>query len=672
MTHKEHILVTAALPYANGSIHLGHLVEYIQTDIWVRFHKLLGNEAYFFCADDTHGTPIMIAARNQGISPEELIEKVKKEHYHDLSSFQIDFTNYHSTNSEENRELATGIFLKLSEKGHIAKREIEQAYCEHDKIFLPDRFIKGTCPKCKAADQYGDSCEVCGSTYSSTELLEPRCSLCGTPPVRRTSLHYFVKLQDFEARLQEWYQQDQHISPAVAKKMEEWFQAGLKDWDISRDGPYFGFLIPGESDKYFYVWLDAPVGYMASALHYFRSIGKEEFFFRFWKSDPDWKIYHFIGKDIMYFHTLFWPAQLLGADYKTPNGVFVHGFLTVNGEKMSKSKGTFILASTFLRHLDSSYLRFYFAGKLSDSLDDLDLSFEDFLNRINSDLVGNLINIFSRSGGAIAKKLDYRLSALDSAGKAILEPIIAKKEAMISLLEQRQYARALREILALGNLINRYINDREPWKLVQEKPEAAREVITVALNGARILALYLKPILPELVQKIEKQLNCPPLTYANLSSFLENHTILPYEHLLQRVDQKSIDAILEESKQTLQEKTAQTTPKGDSSLISLQELQRSELRVGEIVEAKEVAGADKLLQLTINLGELGNRNVFAGIRIAYQASALIGKKCVVVSNLEPRKMRFGVSEAMILATGEGESLSLVIPDRQAKNGDRLK
>jgi methionyl-tRNA synthetase len=663
-------LVTSALPYANGSIHLGHLVEYIQTDIWVRFQKLMGNQTYYFCADDTHGTPVMIAAKNQNISPEEMIKKMQEEHYHDLSSFQIEFTNYYSTNSPENQNLSDEIFLKLKEAGHIYQREIEQAFCQKDNIFLPDRFIKGTCPSCGSQDQYGDSCDSCGTTYSPLELIDPHCAICHQAPTQKKSIHYFFKLKDFAPQLEKWYSDGTHVSAGVAKKMSEWFKGGLNDWDISRDGPYFGFKIPGEENKYYYVWLDAPVGYMASSKNFFTKQGKPELFDMFWREDNDFEIYHFIGKDIMYFHTLFWPAELMGAGFQTPRSVFIHGFLTINGEKMSKSKGTFILARDYLKHLDTSYLRFYYAAKLSDAMDDIDLNFQDFTFKINSDLVGNFINIFSRLIGNIAKKIDYKLGSMDDQGQALFKEILDKKDKIFTLYEERKFSQATREIMQVGDRINKYINDHEPWTLVKNDKEKATTVITVSLNAARLMAAYLKPILPEITLKIEKLLNIEPITFSNLDFTMENHRINPYEHLIERVDEKKIEQMMEESKESLTKNKKVSGP--ESAEISMEDFSKIDLRVGVIKEAFDVEGADKLLNLKIDLGPLGVRNVFAGIKKAYTPDQLIGKKCLVLVNLKARKMKFGISEAMVLATGEGEQISLLVPDTEAKVGDRVK
>ncbi len=673
------ILVTSALPYANGPIHLGHLVEYIQTDIWARYQKMSGHDVYYFCADDTHGTPIMLAAKKEGIAPEDLIERVHQEHYRDLTSFEIEFTNYYSTNSTENEQLARSFFKKFQQKGHIYQKEIEQTYCEHDKMFLPDRFIKGTCPKCKNPDQYGDSCEVCGSTYSAMDLLDAVCSLCGNTPVSRKSKHYFFRLADFEKDLLKWYSHGGHVNKSVAKKMQEWFSAGLHDWDISRDGPYFGFKIPGEENKFFYVWLDAPIGYIASSLNYFAKNDNMEYFENFWQKQPDWEIYHFIGKDIMYFHTLFWPAQLIGADFKTPNSVFVHGFLTINGEKMSKSKGTFILASIYLEHLDPGYLRYYYASKLNDSLEDLDLNLEDFMHRINSDLLGNFINIFSRSSGSLAKKLDNQLGTISQQGLAILENLWQAQTNIQQMYEDRMYSKLIREITSLGDTINKFINDQAPWNQIKNDPQQARDTITTALNGAKILATYLKPILPDLTKKIEAFLNIQPMSFANIKETMENHQINDYKHLLPRIDKKQIAALLEQSKTSISPNKKHSEPQNqpsstltDESIIDIQTLNKVDLRIGNIEEAKDVPETDKLIQLTIDLGNLGKKNVFAGIKKAYLPDQLINQKCVVVTNLEPRKMKFGVSEAMVLATGKDETLSLVVPHKNARPGDKLQ
>ncbi|MBE8401197.1 methionine--tRNA ligase [Leptospira borgpetersenii] len=698
---QRKILVTSALPYANGPIHLGHVLEGIQTDIWVRFQKAIGNECYFFCADDTHGTPVMLAARKEKITPEQLIERVGQEHYTDLTSFGINYDNYDSTHSKANQEISKDIYLKLKEKGHISKRSIEQAYCEKDRMFLPDRFIKGTCPNCNSKNQYGDNCEVCGATYNPKDLIDSHCTLCGTPPVVKNSDHIFFKLGNFHKKteqsnvdfdLQSWIETSEAVSESegVKKKLKEWFDAGLQDWDISRDGPYFGFEIPGEKNKYFYVWLDAPVGYMASSKNFFEKNFPNEpnKFDSFWK-DKNSEIVHFIGKDILYFHTLFWPAMLEGSGYRSPSKIHVHGFIGVNGEKMSKSRGTFIKAKTFAKFLDAEHLRFYLAAKLGPGMDDIDLSFDDFVNKVNADLVGNLINSVSRVSTTILDTLDRTLGTVSEEGLALLEEILTQpvktgirddsiQNIIKTAYEQRNYAKVMREITRLGDRVNRYVNDNAPWKLIKENPEKAREIVTAVLNASRFLAIYLYPVVPKISEQIYKLLNLkgsPEFKDLDKSRILEKTKINPYEMITKRVDEKAIKVMLEENKQSehpKKEEIPKSSNKEDGIEISIEELSKVELRVGEIVEAKPVEGADKLVNVKVDLGELGIKNIFAGIKIAYQPENLKGLKVVVVANLKPRKMKFGISEAMLLASGEGESLSLFVPHKDAKPGDRLK
>ncbi|WP_036095142.1 methionine--tRNA ligase [Leptospira weilii] len=713
-SHRK-ILVTSALPYANGPIHLGHVLEGIQTDIWVRFQKAIGNECYFFCADDTHGTPVMLAARKEGITPEQLIQRVGQEHYRDLTSFGIRYDHYDSTHSKANQEISEGIYLKLKEKGHISRRSIEQAYCEKDRMFLPDRFIKGVCPNCKSKDQYGDNCEVCGATYSPKDLIDSHCALCGTSPVVKNSDHIFFKLGDFHKKneqtplskekhttqsnadfdLQDWVETSGVVSESegVIKKLREWFDAGLQDWDISRDGPYWGFEIPGENHKYFYVWLDAPVGYMASSKNFFEKNFPNDpnRFDSFWK-DRNSEIVHFIGKDILYFHTLFWPAMLEGSGYRAPSKVHVHGFIGVNGEKMSKSRGTFIKAETFVKHLDPEHLRFYLAAKLGPGMDDIDLSFDDFVHKVNADLVGNLINSVSRVSTTILDVLDRTLGVVPEEGRVLLEEILNQpvkvgtgedsiQNIIKTAYEQKNYAKVMREITRLGDRVNRYVNDNAPWKLVKENPEKAREVVTTTLNANRFLAIYLYPVVPKISEQIYKLLNLegtPQFQDLDVANILEKTKVNPYEMITKRVDEKAINVMLEENKQSeLPEK--EKTPKSSENSgkeerieISIEDLSKIELRVGQIVEAGPVEGADKLVNVKVDLGELGIKNVFAGIKVAYQPEDLKGLKVVVVANLKPRKMKFGISEAMLLASGEGESLSLFVPHRDAKPGDKLK
>jgi methionyl-tRNA synthetase len=667
MENKK-ILVTSALPYANGSIHLGHLLEAVQTDIFVRFQKSIGNECYYFCADDTHGTPVMLAAKKEGISPEELVARIREEHYRDLVSFYIQYDNYYSTNTPENKFFSEDIYLKLKEKNHISEREIEQSYCNHDAMFLPDRFIKGTCPKCGAKDQYGDGCEICGTTYSPKDLIHSQCAICGSTPVLKNSKHYFFKLQDFEKKLLEWMDEKNHsIDSGVKRKLSEWFKDGLKEWDISRDGPYFGFKIPGEENKYFYVWLDAPIGYIASSKNYFQEHSIETFE-EFWKQEKG-EIVHFIGKDILYFHALFWPAMLMGAGYSTPNRVNVHGFLTVNGEKMSKSRGTFIKAETYLRHLDPEHFRFYMAAKLNDSMEDIDLNFNDFSLKVNSDLIGNFVNIFSRVSTSILDKLDRKLGKVSQEGNLLIQECLSSKNDIEKYYSTRNYSKAMKEIMRLCDNVNKYVNDKAPWSLIKTDPEKAREVVTDTLNAGKILAVLLTPVLPMITERIFRILDIPNPTFLKIEELLENKEIGLYEFLSNRVDEKAIEKMIEEGKMSEPEKKPEVTETG---YIKIEDLSKVELRVGLITEASEVEGADKLVNVKVDLGEKGVKNVFAGIKTSYKPEELKGLKVVVVANLEPRKMKFGISEAMLLASGKDSTLSLFVPHRNANPGDLLK
>ncbi len=669
------IVVTSALPYANGSIHIGHLVEYLQTDIWVRFQKLCGNTCYYFCADDTHGTPIMIRARDEGISPEELIARVHDEHIADFTAFEIEFDNYYSTHSQENRVLSETIYQKAVENNVIETREIEQAYDEKEKMWLPDRYIKGTCPRCKATDQYGDSCDACGAHYRPTELIDPVSAVSGETPVWKPSKHYFFKLSAFETQLKDLAQKG-YVLPSVQNKLEEWFSQGLRDWDISRDGPYFGFKIPGEDDKYFYVWLDAPVGYMASCKNYCEKNNLD--FDTVWNSD-DWELYHFIGKDIMYFHALFWPAMLMCSGFKVANKLFVHGFLTVNGQKMSKSKGTFIKASTYKKHLDPEYLRYYYAGKLTSDVGDLDLSFEDFTNKVNSDLVGKLANLASRSAPMLNKKLDGKLGTLDDEGRAIVSRIQHQKAAIIADYESLNYASAVRAIMGLADETNRYVEQNQPWTLIKTDPEKARQVLTTILNAVRVLTIYLKPVLPLFAAKIEKLLAAGPLTLADVETVIENQQINPFERLIERVEKEKIEAMIEESKSENAQPEAEApestdAPEFDEPLepeCTIEDFMKVDLRIAKIANASEVEGARKLLQLELDLGPI-RKNVFAGIAKAYKPEELVGRHVVCVANLKPRQMKFGLSEGMVCAAGPGGSeIFLLDVDKGATPGMRI-
>ncbi|MGD0552522.1 MAG: methionine--tRNA ligase [Sedimentisphaerales bacterium] len=666
------IVVTSALPYANGPIHIGHLVEYLQTDIWVRFQKISGNQCFYFCADDTHGTAIMISAKNKGITPEQLIDGVHKEHYNDFKRFLIEFDNYYSTHSPENRNFSETIFNRLNAAGSITKRNIDQAWCPNCKMALPDRFIRGTCPKCKAEDQYGDSCEVCSATYQSTDLINPRCSNCGSTPVLKQSEHYFFKLTDYKKQLRDIFAKG-YIQESVSNKLDEWFNAGLKDWDISRDGPYFGFKIPGEEDKYFYVWLDAPIGYMASAKNYCDKNGLD--FDTVWNG-PDYELYHFIGKDIMYFHALFWPAMLVGAGFKTANKLFVHGFLTVNGQKMSKSRGTFIKAATYLNHLDPEYLRYYYAGKLSAGIDDLDLSFEDFVNKINSDLVGKFTNLASRAAPMLKSKLNSRLGKLDDEGKKLIDTIAAAGNEITQNYENLNYAAVIRTATALADLANRYVEQNQPWTTIKTDPEKARTTLTATLNAVRILTIYLKPVLPAFAEKVERLLNIGKLTFADINTTLQEHNINDFERLFERVDKEKVDAMIEESKDTgdkpiASEPTPAITAEPIKPECTIEDFAKIDLRIAQVVKAERVEGADKLLRLQLDVGGI-QKNVLAGIAQAYQPEAIVGKIVIVFANLKPRQMRFGLSEGMILASGPGgKEIFMLTADTGAKPGAKV-
>ena len=672
------IVVTSALPYANGPIHIGHLVEYLQTDIWVRFQKMCGNECLYFCADDTHGTPVMISARAAGISPEKLVEQVQKEHKADFDRFGVEFDNYYSTHSPENKYFSELIFGRLNKAGSIVTRDVEQTYCESCKMSLPDRFVRGTCPKCKAENQYGDSCEVCSSTYQPADLINPRCSTCGKPPALKTSKHYFFKLADYEQQLRDLISAG-HTQKSVANKLDEWFSSGLKDWDISRDGPYFGFKIPGEEDKYFYVWLDAPIGYMASAKNYCDRNNLD--FDVLWPGAGDgppksaggeYELYHFIGKDIMYFHALFWPAMLTGSGIKTANKLFVHGFLTVNGEKMSKSRGTFIKASTFAKHLNTECLRYYYASKLSDGIDDIDLRVEDFIGKANSDLVGKFANLASRSGPMLTKKLDSQLGRLDEQGRELISKLTAAKGQIIQDYENLKFAFVVRSITALADEANRYVEQNQPWATIKTDLEQTRTTLTATVNAFRILTIYLKPILPRYAEKVERFLKVGKLSFADIDAVLENREIGEFERLVERIDEKQVNAMIEESMETQAGEPVETAPTEPlKPECTIDDFAKVDLRIAKVVKAEPVEGADKLLRLTLDVGGL-EKAVFAGIATAYKPEDLTDKLVVVLANLKPRKMRFGISEGMILAAGEGgKDIFMLTADAGAKPGQTV-
>ena len=683
MSNKRDILVTSALPYANGPIHMGHLVEYIQTDIWARFQKMRGHRCFYVCADDAHGTPIMLRARQDGIEPEELIARVAEEHEADFADFRVGFDNYHSTHSPENLQYACLIYERIRDKGHIANRTITQAYDPVEGMFLPDRFIKGECPNCGAPDQYGDNCESCGASYSPSELRNPRSAVSGAKPEERESEHYFFRLGDFEAMLRSWTRSGS-LQKEVVNKLDEWFEAGLREWDISRDAPYFGFEIPDHPGKFFYVWLDAPIGYMASFQNLCDRIDGLEFD-EFWSSSSNAEVYHFIGKDIIYFHALFWPAMLHGADFRTPTAVFAHGFLTVDGQKMSKSRGTFIKARTYLDHLDPEYLRYYFAAKLGPGVEDIDLNLEDFALRVNSDLVGKLVNIASRCAGFINKRFAGRLSVHPTEPELFAE-FVRAGTSIAEAYEHREFSRAARESMALADRANQYIDEKAPWVVAKQdgREQELQDICSMGLNLFRLLIGYLRPVLPGTAEAAEAFLQIPALTWDALPEPLVDHRIAEFKPLMTRVEPRQIEAMLAASKQDLageegrKTKTLETRTEGHlaedpiADTIELGDFAKIDLRVARITAADYVKGADKLLSLTLDLGgEI--RKVFAGIRAAYDPEDLVGRHTVMVANLAPRRMRFGLSEGMVLAAGPGgKDIFILSPDQGAEPGMKIR
>ncbi|WP_445619447.1 methionine--tRNA ligase [Kushneria sp. Sum13] len=688
---KRQILVTSALPYANGSIHLGHLLEYIQTDIWVRFQKSRGHECHYVCADDAHGTAIMLRAEQEGITSQQLIDRVNAEHQADFARFGVAFDNYYSTHSEENRVHSERIYRALRDGGFIATRDVEQMYDPERGMFLADRFVKGTCPKCHTDDQYGDNCEACGATYTPAELLNPVSAVSGATPVVKSSTHYFFELPKFEPFLKEWTRSER-LQPQISNKLQEWFEAGLNDWDISRDAPYFGFEIPDAPGKYFYVWVDAPIGYMASFQQLCEREGLD--FDHYWKKDSDAELYHFIGKDIVYFHALFWPAMLEGANLRTPTGVNCHGFVTVNGAKMSKSRGTFIKAETYEQFLNPEYLRYYFAAKLTAGVDDLDLNLEDFAARVNSDLVGKVVNIASRCAGFV-KKSGGRLSAT-CAEPELVQRFIDEGEAIAADFEAREFARAVRRIMALADDANGYIAEKAPWALAKEegREQEVLDICSVGINLFRQLVVYLAPIVPTLAEGARSFLNLETLNWASRTTVLTDHAIEKFKPLMTRVESDKIDQMIEASKEDLavekklkdDAKAAQgeatstpgegasETPAADlepiAPEITIDDFAKVDLRIARITQAEYVEGAKKLLKLTLDIGS-ETRTVFSGIRAQYAPEALTGRLTVMIANLAPRKMRFGLSEGMVLAAGDNDGIYLLAPDSGAKPGSRV-
>lgn len=678
------LLVTCALPYANGSIHLGHMLEHIQADIWVRYQRLRGNTVNFICADDAHGTPIMLKAQQMGITPEEMIAAVSEEHQKDFAGFDISFDNYHSTHSEENRELASQIYLELKKNGFISSRTISQLFDPEKEMFLPDRFVKGTCPKCKSEDQYGDNCDNCGETYSPTELIDPKSAVSGATPVMKDSEHFFFDLPQFESMLKEWTRSGS-LQSETANKMQEWFESGLQQWDISRDAPYFGFEIPGEKNKFFYVWLDAPVGYMAS----FKNLcDKNEGldFDEYWNKDSSTELYHFIGKDIVYFHSLFWPAMLEGSGFRKPNNVFVHGYVTVNGAKMSKSKGTFVKASTYLNHLDPECLRYYYAAKLNSRIDDLDLNLEDFTQRVNADVVNKIVNLASRNAGFISKRFEGKL-AENFAEPELYNEFVAAADRIAELYETREFGRAIREITALADKANQYVDEKAPWVVAKEegKDQELQEICSVGINLFRVLMTYLKPVMPELAARTEAFLN-EELTWEGIAVPLTGHEITKFKALFNRIDPKKVEAMIEASKEdAAAEVAAKEKAEAEKNKASQTELDKDpiaeeiefdafaavDMRIARIISCEEVPKANKLLKFQLDIGG-ETRQVFSGIKSAYKPEELEGKLTVMVANLKPRKMKFGMSEGMILAAGPGGSdLWILEPHEGAQPGMRV-
>jgi methionyl-tRNA synthetase len=678
---KRKILVTSALPYANAGIHLGHLMEVIQTDIWVRLQKMRGHDCVYVCADDAHGTAIMLSAEAQGITPEQHIDLINASHQQDFAGFHIGFDNYYTTHSDENRELCELIFARLDANGHISRRNITQLFDPEKQMFLADRFIKGTCPKCKSEDQYGDNCEVCGSTYSPTELIDARSTISGAAPVEKQSEHLFFTLPAFSDFLKTWTRSGT-LQAQVANKLSEWLDSGLQEWDISRDAPYFGFEIPNHPGKYFYVWVDAPIGYMASFKDFCSRAGYD--FDSYWNRDSEAELYHFIGKDIVNFHTLFWPSMLESAGFRTPTAVHVHGFLTVDGKKMSKSRGTFINARTYLQHLDPEYLRYYLAAKMSDGVDDLDLNLEDFVQRVNSDLVGKVVNIASRCAGFISKGFAGQLSA-EISEPELVGDFRCASESIALLYEQREYSKAIREIMALADRANQYINDRQPWVLAKQNPEDPRvqAICSTGLNLFRLLVIYLKPVLPVLAEKAEAFLAVESLTWDDSQSVMTGHLIDRFTPLLQRVETDKVQAVVDATREELQQQVAaaETSPAQDAlqleKEIEIDDFFKVDLRVVRIIAAEHVEGADKLLKLDLELGSDSDgkpvtRTVFSGIKSAYSPEQLVGRLTVMVANLKPRKMKFGLSEGMVLAAGPGgKDIWLLKPDSGAQPGMRI-
>lgn len=677
------ILITAALPYANGDIHIGHMVEHLIVDFQNRFQKMRGHESMLICADDTHGTPIMIAARKKGVTPEQMIAAVREEHIKDFKRFEVEHDHYGSTHSPANQTLVNTIFAEAKKRGCIHTKTIQQLYCGHDRMFLPDRFVRGTCPSCSSEDQYGDACDVCGATYLTTQVKKPKCSLCGNTPEIRDTEHLFFRLQEYRAFLKEWVAA--HTPNEVANKMDEWLGGDLQDWCISRDAPYFGFEIPGHPGKFFYVWMDAPVGYMAASQEFCEAKGID--WEHYWRpGGQGTELYHCIGKDITYFHTLFWPAMLKTAGYRLPTSIWIHGMLTANGAKMSKSKGTFVNARTFAEHLNPLYFRYYLASKLTDGIGDLDWNFDDFVGRVNAELVGKITNIASRSAQML-EKMDGTLASLDDEGRSLVKAAQARADTIADAFERRQYQRAIGEIRDIADEANKYFDTYQPWVLVKTDPERTKIILSAALNVFRIIAIYLKPILPSYVDQVQKLFHEKSYMWSDAQKILENHRLDKFEHLIARVERAKVDAMVAAtaaeapppaaattapSKGADKRKTDAADPNVLAPEIEFPDFAKIDLRVARIAKAEHVEGAEKLLRLTLDLG-FATKQVFAGIKSAYKPEDLEGRLTVMVANLQPRKMKFGMSEGMVLAAGAGgKDLFILSPDQGAKPGDRVQ
>ena len=674
----RNILVTSALPYANGHLHLGHMLGYIQSDIWVRYQKMKGNNCYYVCGSDTHGTPIMLKAKNDKIKPERLVHEMSNSHRSDFIDFGIEFDNYHSTHNPLNQKMVEEIYLSLRKNDLIEEREIEQAYDPKAKMFLPDRFVKGECPKCNATNQYGDNCEVCGATYSPLELINPLSVVSDTPPIKKTSLHFFFKLNKQEKILKNWIYNNKNLQPEVINKLKEWLESGLQDWDISRDEPYFGYKIPDTKDKYFYVWLDAPIGYLASFKNMCEGYGID--YNSFWSKNSPHELYHFIGKDIIYFHTLFWPAVLNASNHRLPTGVYANGFVTINGQKMSKSRGTFIKARTYLDYLDAEYLRYYFASKLSSGIEDIDINLEDLVLKVNSDIVGKVVNIASRCSGFIHRISNGMLS--DSPDIEIINNFISEEKVIADLYEKREFSQAIKNIMSLSDKANQYIQEKQPWKLAKSEGNEleVQRICSTGINLFKILIIFLKPVLPKLSEKAENFLRIYNVNWNSLHEILISHTIEVFKPMMFRIEKESLELIIndtyKEHKSTPEKKNitkkSSKQPHENENHISIEDFMKVELRIGKILKANTIDGANKLLKLEVDIGENKTKQIFSAIKENYTSEDLTGKLTVVVTNLAPREMKFGLSEGMVLASSDKNGPCIISPEKNMPPGTRVK